>query len=154
MRLSFRNQILRVAQADSVLDGKLLRTIAGQQHVLALFQDRSCEANGITDPFHGNDGSRLQCGPIHEDRIELSFPIAIEMRTDSVVEYRLVFKLDNCLLTGIESRASAAEHIPPTIHGALYGFPAGFEKVIGNLPGSAMNHKRDIVHREIVVEGQ
>src|SRR5262249_14352791 len=137
--LPIDDQILGVAQLDSVIQSKLLRAISGDQHVLAFLENGARQTNGVAYMFNGNGCAGLERDAIHENGIELNFTVSIEMGTNAGMEHWFVFQFNDRLLAGVESGAAGFENRPTSIEGSFNSRPArGFE-IRGNIPGSAMN---------------
>src|ERR1700733_14891702 len=141
-----RNKILRIAQTDAVLERKLLRAVTGNQHVTAFFENRSGKTDRIANAFHGNNGAGLERSAFHKDGVELHLSVTIEIRSETGVEYRIVFEFDDRLLAGVDCGTAALQHLPSSIKRSPHSVFTGFPEILRNIPCSSVNGQRNIAH--------
>jgi hypothetical protein len=87
-------------------------------------------------------------GPLHDERVELYFAIAIEEAAAAGIEGLVVFHDHDCLLDGVESRASAAERLPACSGGVADTVEMSLDHVIRNGPGASMDNQNGISWQE------
>ncbi len=80
-------------------------------------------------------------GAVHDEGIELHFAVAIEKAAAPGVESLVIFHDDDSFFDRIERRAAALKHPPTRSHGIAHAIEMGFDHVVGNGPGAAMNNQ-------------
>ncbi len=83
--------------------------------------------------------SAAQRGAVHDEGIELHFAVAIEKAAAAGIESLVVFHDDDSFFDRIERRPATLEHAPARGHGVAHAVEMGFDHVVGNGPGAAMN---------------
>jgi hypothetical protein len=68
--------------------------------------------------------------------------VEIEMRAIAGVEDGIVFKNDDGGFNGVEGVAASGEDVPADLQGAAAPSLAGFDGVIGNVPGATVDDER------------
>ena len=86
--------------------------------------------------------SSLQRPAVHNDRVELNLPIAIQMRPDSRVKCRIVFENHNRRFDRIERRAALRQNRPARLERAPATITAILNRNVGDIPRAAVNDKR------------
>ena len=78
----------------------------------------------------------------------MHFAVAIQKAAAAGVEGFVVFHDDHGFLDSVERRAAAFEHAPTRSHGVAHAVEMGFDHVVRNGPGAAMNYQNRIVQEE------
>ena len=78
----------------------------------------------------------------------MHFAVAIEKAAAAGVEGLVVFHDDDGFFDRIERRTAALEHAPARSHGIAHAVEMGFDHVVRNGPGAAMNYQNRIVQEE------
>ena len=96
--------------------------------------------------LNSNNGARLECGAVHKDGIELNFAVAIEVRSDSGIEYGFIFEFDDRFFARLDCRTASFKNCPAAVQRAMDPGSTGLFEFCWNVPGSAMNNQRDRTH--------
>ncbi len=131
-----------------MLAGKSFRALAHKINVRTLTQNLARCPHRIAQVLHASHASRAKRGSIHDQRIHLHAPIAIQKAATPGVESLVIFHDDDGLLNGIESRAAALEHAPSRGQRVVHATKMGVDHVIRHGPGPAMNHQNRISRQE------
>jgi hypothetical protein len=125
-----------------MLRSKALGAFGDEHHVRAFFENRARQADGIPDAVKAGHGASTKSRGVHHDGIAFDLSIQVEVRTVTGVEDRIVFESHDGGFDGVERVAAAREHSPTGLERAPAPDLAGFDGVIGNIPGATMNNKR------------
>ena len=106
------------------------------------FEDGARGLNGIFDAAKTGDGTGAQRGGVHDDGVAFDVAIEIEMRAVASVEDGIVFEDSDGGFDGVEGVAAVGENGPAGMKRAKATGIAGFDGVVGNVPGSAVDDER------------
>jgi len=131
-----------VAQGDAVFAGVALGALGDEHHVRPVFEESARETDGIADTLDGGDGAGAERSAVHHDGVAFHAAIEVEMGTGAGVEDRGVFEDDDGGFHGIEGGAAASQNGPAGFEGAAAAILAGFDGVVGDIPGAAVDDER------------
>lgn len=140
--LGGRDELLWIAKRDAVLRSKALGAFGDQHHVRAFFKNGAGQADRILDAVQTSDGTGAKSGRVHDDRIAFDLTVEIEMRAIAGVKDRIVLKNDDGGFDGVEGVAPSGENGPAGLQCAVAPNLAGFDGVIGDVPGATVNDER------------
>ena len=118
-----------------------------EHHVRAIFQNFAGEADGIANALQRGDRAGAERGAVHDDGVAFDAAVEIQMRAEAGVENRIVFEDDDGGFDGVESRATGWEDRPAGVRARVATGLAGWDGVIGNVPGATVNDERRF-HRQ------
>jgi hypothetical protein len=106
------DQLIWIAQRDSLLHRKTFGAFADEHHVIAGFHHTTRQANGIFDVAEHGNCSGLEGRTIHEYGVELDAAVEVQMRAGAGVKYWIVFENNDCGFDCIGCRTAALEYFP------------------------------------------
>ena len=106
------------------------------------FEDGARGLNGIFDAAKTGDGTGAKCGGVHDDGVAFDVAIEIEMRAIAGVENRIVFEHSDGGFDGVEGVAAVGENGVAGVKRAKATGLAGFDGVVGDVPGTAVDDER------------
>src|ERR1700682_2168875 len=131
-----------------MLPGEPFRALSHEVHMRAITENLAGGADGIGDTLHTAHTSAAQRSSVHDERIELHFAVAIQKAAATRVKGLVIFHDDHSFLDGIERCPATFQHAPTRGHCIANAIEMGFDHVIGNGPGAAMNYKNGISQEE------
>ena len=100
------DQLLRIAQRDSLFSRKSFRALPNQHHVRAFLEDRASHQNGILHPLQRGSRASTQRRAVHHNGVALHAAVPVQVRAVARVENRIVFQYHDCGFDGLESIAT------------------------------------------------
>ena len=125
------DEVLGIAERDTVGGGEMFGAFGDEHHVRAFFEDRAGGLNGIFHAAQTGDGAGAKRGGVHDDGVAFDVAVEGEMGTEAGVEDRVVFEDDNGGFDGVERVAAAFEYIPTGLESAEAAGFAGVDGFIG-----------------------
>jgi hypothetical protein len=136
------DKIFRSAERNAVLFGETFGAFGDKHHVRRIFQDSASQANGVSNALQCRDGAGTERGAIHDDGVAFDAAIEIEVRAESGVEDGIVFQHNDGSFDRVKRGAAPGEKRPSRGESAATAGVTGFDGLIGNIPGTAMNDQR------------
>jgi hypothetical protein len=118
-----------------------LRSLSHKVHVRTIAQNLSRRPYRVAQPLNTTNAASAQGGAIHDERIQLHFAVAIKKAAAAGVKGLVIFHDDHSFLDSVERRTAPFQHAPTCSHGVEHAIQMGFDHVIGNGPGTAVNYK-------------
>jgi hypothetical protein len=141
------DEVLRIAKRDTMRGSEVLSSFRDEHHVRTFFEDRAGGLNGIFHAAEARDGTGAKGGGVHDDRVAFDVAVEGEMGAEAGVKDWIVLENDDGSFDGVERVAAVFENSPAGLESAEAAGFTGFNSVIGNVPGAAVNYKRR-VHRK------
>jgi hypothetical protein len=136
------DKLFGIAEWDAAIVGELFRALRNEHHVGALFEDGASSLDRIFDASKTGDGADFECGGVHDNGVAFDVAIEIKMRAVACVEDRIVFEDSDGGFDSVESVAAIEEDVVTGVESAEAAGFAGFDGVVGNVPGTAVNDER------------
>src|SRR5215470_9482805 len=137
--LGVADQVVEVAEGDSVVACEALRSLRNQHHVRTVFENGPRGPNGILHALECRGGAGAKRCAIHYDGVALHAAIQREMRAVARVEDGIIFQHHDRGLDGVQCRAAARKNAPTCGKRALAAGLAGRNCFVRNVPGAAVN---------------
>src|SRR5580704_242318 len=144
--LARNNQVLIPAKFDAVLGREFFGALRHKIHMRTLTQNLPRRPHRIAQPFHASHTAGAQRGSIHDERVELHAPVAIQKAAPPGVKSLVIFHDDDGLLDRIKRRAAALEHAPSRSQRVVYPAQVRLDHVIRHGPRPAVHHQYRISH--------
>ena len=122
-----------------MIEGELLGALRDEHHVGRFFEDGARGLDGIFDAAEAGDRTGFECGGVHDDGVALDVAIEIEVRAVAGVEDGIVFEDGDGGFDGVEGVAAVEENVVASMKSAKATGLAGFDGVVGDVPGAAVN---------------
>src|ERR1043166_5407506 len=120
------------------------RALRDKVHMRAIAQNLPRCPNRVPQPFNTPDAAGTQGRAIHNERIELYFAVAVQKAATASVKGFVIFHDNDSFLNRVERRPAGFKYAPASSHGIANAIEMGFDHVIGNGPGTAMNYQNRI----------
>src|SRR5579862_8173121 len=134
------DEIFVVAERNAVVGGELLGAGANEIDMWAVAENLAGGANRIAKALDASNASGAEGGAVHDEGVELNFPVAIEKTTAPGIEGFVVFHDDDGFLDGVERRAPALKHAPSRGQSVVHAADVGVDHVVGHGPGAAVDN--------------
>ena len=145
---AIEDQLGVVDERHAVLSGKILGVAADEVDVGTLLKDETRRVDGIAQAFNAGHATGAH-GPgdsaIHEQCIELDFAIAREKGAAARVKSLVIFENGDSGLYRIDRSGAAFEQRVAGKKSTANAEGVGFDGVIGDGPGAAMNEKDGLI---------
>jgi len=148
------DEIHGITEGNALIKGELLRALANQHHVRAFFQHGASRLDRILDPAKSGDGAGTECGSVHHNGVAFHVAIQIQMRSIAGIEDRIVFENSNGGFERVERVASVQKDVVAGVQSAEATGFAGFDGVVGDIPGTAVNDERRAHFARIAEDSQ
>src|SRR4029077_10989784 len=120
------------------------RAFRDKIHMRAFAEDLARGANRIAQPLHPADAAAAQRRSLHDERVELHFPVAIEEAAPPGVEGLIVFHAAASFSHGTERSAAFAHRLPSGSDGVTHAVQVRVDHVIGNRPCATVHYEYGI----------
>ena len=126
---------------ESLLPGELLGARPCEQHLPGGLDHPAGDADGIADGAHRRHTADAEVLPIHDGRVEHRFAPAVEHRTGSRVQRRIVLERRDRRLHGVERRSAAAKGVQAEPGGGECPGLMRFPLFGRNVPGASVHEE-------------
>jgi len=133
------DEFVGIAEGNALLEGEAFGAGGDEHHVGAFFEDGAGGLDGIFDAMETSDGAGAEGGGFHDDGVAFDVAVEIEVRAVASVEDGVVLEDGDSDLDGVEGVAAVGEDAPTGLEGAEAAGLAGFDGVIGDVPGTAVD---------------
>ena len=137
LRIARAHADARRVEAERVV---IARAFADKIHVRTFIQNEPRCANRIANALHTANATGAQSSAIHHEGIELHAAVAGEKAAAAGVKGFIVFHADDSGFHGVHRRAAAFQNVPAFIQRHLHAVSMGFNHVVRDGPGAAMNY--------------
>ncbi len=128
----------RIDRLEPALPREAVRAVPHEEHVLAL-QHLAREADRVLDPVHARDRADVEVAAVHQRRVHLDAPLAVEHAPEAGVERGVVLEVRDGGLHGVEGAAVVAEDRPPHLDGLAHPVAVGLPLRVRDRPRAAVD---------------
>jgi hypothetical protein len=134
-----RDEFGGIAKRNALFESEFFGATGDEHHVGRFFKDGPGGLNGILQAAESGDGASFEGGALHDDGVAFDKAVEVEMRAVAGVEDRIVFEYGDGGFDGVKCQAPACEHGPAGAKSPQAAGFAGFDGVVGDVPGTAVD---------------